>query len=71
MVDSVALDRVAKRAHHVLLADHLVEGLRSVAAVEEVSALTASILASARAAAADAQSSGQSCTGWFECMWSR
>ena len=34
MVDAVALDGVAKRAHDVLLADHLVEGLGAVAAVE-------------------------------------
>ena len=71
MVDSVALDRVAKRAHHVLLADHLVEGLRSVAAVEgglRAHRLDTSVGPGGRR---DAQSSGQSCTGWFECMWSR
>ena len=34
MVDAVALDRVAQGAHHVLLADDLVEGLGAVAAVE-------------------------------------
>ena len=34
VVDPVALDRVAQRAHDVLLADDLVEGLRAVAAVE-------------------------------------
>ena len=34
MVNAIALDRVLQRAHHVLLADHLVEGLGAVAAVE-------------------------------------
>ena len=34
VVDAVALDRVREGAHHVLLADDLVEGLRAVAAVE-------------------------------------
>jgi hypothetical protein len=31
---AVALDRVRKRAHHVLLADDLVEGLGPVAAIK-------------------------------------
>jgi hypothetical protein len=34
VVDPVSLDRVAKRAHHVLLTDDLIEGLGAVAAVE-------------------------------------
>jgi hypothetical protein len=34
MVDLVLLDRVAQRAHHVLLADHLVEGTGPVTAIE-------------------------------------
>ena len=34
VVDLVELDRVAQRAHDVLLAHHLVEGLGAVAAVE-------------------------------------
>ncbi len=34
MVHAVALDRVAERAHHVLLADDLIEGQRAVAAVK-------------------------------------
>ena len=34
VVDAVALDRVGKGAHHVLLADDLIEGLGAVAAVE-------------------------------------
>ncbi len=34
VVHPVALDRVSQRAHHVLLADHLVEGLRAVAAIQ-------------------------------------
>ena len=33
-MDAVALDSVGERAHHVLLADDLIEGLRAVAAVE-------------------------------------
>jgi hypothetical protein len=33
-VDAIALDRVGKSAHHVLLANDLIEGLRAVAAVE-------------------------------------
>ena len=34
VVDAVALDRVREGANDVLLADHLVEALRTVAAVE-------------------------------------
>ena len=33
-MDAVALDSVGERAHHVLLADDLIEGLGAVAAVE-------------------------------------
>ena len=31
---AIALDSVGKSAHHVLLTDYLIEGLRAVAAVE-------------------------------------
>jgi hypothetical protein len=33
-MDAVAFDSVGKSAHHVLLTDYLVEGLRAVATVE-------------------------------------
>ena len=38
-MDSVALDRVGERSHHVLLADDLVEGLGAVAAIERIGRL--------------------------------